>query len=301
MFKPAYHTQVELLLDILGIIKWDSCFALKGGTAINFFYADLPRLSVDIDLVYLPIKLRAEAFTQMISEFKKYVALFNSLKMQAIHSNVSASNPVGKIIVIRGPARVIIEPNIIVRGTILESYQRELKQTAVQMFGKDVVAKCLSEKELYAGKLLAMMDRQHPRDIFDMLVYLEKGGVIHELMDIFIAYLLQTNRPFHELLAPNFLDITLAYENAFAGMTFEPISLKKLLETREMIFENVKANFTDAHIKFLRSVLEEKPAWALLPFTNINKLPGIQWKMQNIAKMSLVKRNEQIKAIEKLV
>src|SRR3546814_20522732 len=33
----------------------EDIFALKGGTAINLFVRDLPRLSVDIDLVYLPV------------------------------------------------------------------------------------------------------------------------------------------------------------------------------------------------------------------------------------------------------
>lgn len=300
MFNTEYRTQVELLLDILGIMKWDSCFALKGGTSINFFYVDIPRLSVDIDLVYLPIKSRTEAFSQMIAEFQKYSALFNKLNMRAIRSNTSSSNTVGKIIVMRGPARVIIEPNIIVRGTVLEPRFKMLHPKVVQMFGKEVRVCCLNEKELYAGKLLAMLDRQHPRDIFDMMVYIEKGGLINELMDIFIIYLLQTDRPFHELLAPNFLNIDLAYENAFSGMTLEPISLKKLQETRELIVRQVQKNLTNIHFKFLGSVLEGSPSWSLVPFANLQTLSGIQWKLQNIAKMSSVKRTEQIKALESI-
>jgi hypothetical protein len=35
-----------------------ACFALKGGTAINLFVQDMPRLSVDIDLTYLPVESR---------------------------------------------------------------------------------------------------------------------------------------------------------------------------------------------------------------------------------------------------
>ena len=46
-----YWEQVRLLVEILPFVAEEDCFALKGGTAINFFMRDLPRLSVDIDLV----------------------------------------------------------------------------------------------------------------------------------------------------------------------------------------------------------------------------------------------------------
>ena len=59
---PQYKDQVGLLLDILPIIAKKKCFALKGGTALNLFIWNMPRLSVDIDLVYLPINDRNDAF-----------------------------------------------------------------------------------------------------------------------------------------------------------------------------------------------------------------------------------------------
>lgn len=57
--NEAYREQVRLMLDLLPFIADDSIFALKGGTAINFFVRDMPRLSVDIDLTYLPLEDRA--------------------------------------------------------------------------------------------------------------------------------------------------------------------------------------------------------------------------------------------------
>jgi hypothetical protein len=46
---------VALLIRILPLVAVEKDFALKGGTAINLFVRDLPRLSVDIDLTYLPV------------------------------------------------------------------------------------------------------------------------------------------------------------------------------------------------------------------------------------------------------
>ena len=57
--------QVNLLIRLLPFIAQEDCFALKGGTAINLFVRDLPRLSVDIDLVYLPIEERAQTMKRI--------------------------------------------------------------------------------------------------------------------------------------------------------------------------------------------------------------------------------------------
>ena len=51
-----YYKQVQLLMDVIPFIAKEETFALKGGTAINLFIQDLPRLSVDIDLTYLPVE-----------------------------------------------------------------------------------------------------------------------------------------------------------------------------------------------------------------------------------------------------
>ena len=60
-----YRQQVELLVRTLPSVAAENVFALKGGTAINLFVRDLPRLSVDIDLTYLPVKPRDESLTEI--------------------------------------------------------------------------------------------------------------------------------------------------------------------------------------------------------------------------------------------
>lgn len=61
MSPQAYRAQVELLLACIPHIAKEKVFALKGGTAINLFVRDFPRLSVDIDLTYLGNEARTEA------------------------------------------------------------------------------------------------------------------------------------------------------------------------------------------------------------------------------------------------
>ena len=68
--KNSYFRQVELLVRILPLVGEHPCFALKGGTAINLFYRNMPRLSVDIDLVYVPIGEQAPSLDTMTRNLK---------------------------------------------------------------------------------------------------------------------------------------------------------------------------------------------------------------------------------------
>ncbi len=68
--SSKYLEQVSTLIDIIPLISSDNRFAIKGGTAINLFLFDLPRLSVDIDLCYLPLTTRETALGD-ISQFIK--------------------------------------------------------------------------------------------------------------------------------------------------------------------------------------------------------------------------------------
>ena len=60
-----YRKQVQLLVRVLPLVDTEKCFALKGGTAINLFYRALPRLSVDIDLLYIPMEERELELNQL--------------------------------------------------------------------------------------------------------------------------------------------------------------------------------------------------------------------------------------------
>ncbi|MCD6211959.1 MAG: nucleotidyl transferase AbiEii/AbiGii toxin family protein, partial [Sulfurovum sp.] len=66
-----YYKQVQLLLEVLPYINNEECFALKGGTAINMFVRDMPRLSVDIDLMYLPIEDRTSSLNHIAESLER--------------------------------------------------------------------------------------------------------------------------------------------------------------------------------------------------------------------------------------
>ena len=63
--NEAYRRQAALLIKTLPLVAAETAFALKGGTAINLFVRDMPRLSVDIDLTYVPVADRESSLKEI--------------------------------------------------------------------------------------------------------------------------------------------------------------------------------------------------------------------------------------------
>ncbi len=297
-FDKAFKEQADLLITVMGYMRWDQCFALKGGTALNLFYADMPRLSVDIDLVYLPLNSREEALKEMKSTLTHCKEKLNKSGLQAQMTEGPGDNPVGKLVISRGRAAIKIEPNTIMRGTFYPVEVRTLSNEAGAYFQQEVDVACLGFLELMAGKLVAMLDRQHPRDIFDMMHFLKSGNSLKSITDIFVAYLAQANRPFSELLKPNIKDIGQVFKANFEGMTREKVSLDELIAYRGEIIEQLPGLLRENYKGLLISIMEDRPKWEKLPFKNIGDYPGVQWKLFNIRKMSLDKIKEEIRLID---
>src|SRR5882757_5437238 len=115
-----YRDQVSLLLRLLPIVGRENDFALKGGTAINLFVRDLPRLSVDIDLAFLPLSYRAAALVAIQDGMARLARSITQL-IPRIRVQMSA-NPVSpKLVVSSDRARVKIEPNTTVRGSVFSA------------------------------------------------------------------------------------------------------------------------------------------------------------------------------------
>ena len=150
----------------------------------------------------------------------------------------------------------------------------------------DLALPLLSTEEIYGGKLVAAMDRQHPRDLFDAMELFEHGGVTPEIRRAFVVYLASHNRPLHEVLFPQPKDIRLAYEGSFAGMTNEAVSLDALLETREKLFRESPASLDANERDFLRTLALARPDWSLLGIPHLEELPAIRWRLQNLRELS---------------
>lgn len=293
MKESPYFKQAELMLRAIPHVAAETCFALKGGTAINLFVQDMPRLSVDIDLAYLPVEESRETALNKISEALHRIAAaikkaIPGAKVQ--ESRAQEPERIAKLIVSTGQAQIKIEPNEVIRGSVFPVEERELTKRAEEMFERSVTAWTLSVPDLYGGKLCAALDRQHPRDLFDVRVLLEQEGVTDEIRKAFVVYLASHDRPISELLDPTRKDIRQVYEGEFAGMTVDKIAYEDLIAARERLIEIVKYDLTEDEKAFLISLKEGQPKWSVMGIEGIEKLPAIQWKLKNIQRMNEKKR-----------
>ncbi len=114
----------------------------------------------------------------------------------------------------------------------------------------------MSVPDIYGGKICAALDRQHPRDFFDIRLLLENEGLTDEIRRAFVVYLASHDRPMNELLKPKWKDIKSVFEKEFKGMTLEPVNLKDLLETRDEMLRLIHKGLKDKEKNFLLSLKE---------------------------------------------
>ncbi len=287
--KEEYTEQVRLLIRLLPFIDKENCFALKGGTAINLFYRPLPRLSVDIDLLYLPMEDRETSITNIKAALARITEDIkaNIGGVQVQNTTLQQDNSL-RLIVSSGDARVKIELSPVIRGSLFPAVRMEVREEVEREFGyaEMLVA---SHPDLYAGKLCAALDRQHPRDLFDVIQLYENEGLTDDLRKTFLVFLVSHFRPMAELLNPNRKDISGIYENEFLQMAEIDVSLDELIAVRERLIADINAQMTDDERQFLLSVKNRKPNWILLGMHDpglVAELPSVKWRLLNLAKLS---------------
>lgn len=277
-----YADTVRLLLDIAPEVFANDIFAMKGGTAINLFVQDMPRLSVDIDVVYLPWQVPREQALQAINQ--ELAAIAERVASLGVQTRLIRSKEMGdtKLVAENATSQVKVEVNVVFRGSVLPVIRQPLSARTRDLFGVEFAVPTLDTAELYAGKLVAALDRQHPRDLFDVWRLFETGGMTDAMVECFVVYLAGHNRPTHEVLFGNDKDIAAEYERAFVGMTEMECPLDHLLETRRRLRHELPRRLSAAHRQFLSSLARAQPQWSLLQCTHAEQLPALRWKLANL-------------------
>ena len=299
MKDTVFFSQAELLLRILPLIHKEDMFALKGGTAINFFVRDLPRLSIDIDLAYLLVSERDFALNDISGTL---IRISEGIKKRipgtkTVLKNIHGTNILKGMVVNQEEVTVKIEPNLVIRGSVYPPETKLLSKKAQELFELSVQSRILSADELYAGKICAALDRQHPRDLFDVHLLLKNEGFKAEIRKAFIVYLISHPRPIIEILHPKPKDIRAVFENEFKGMIAENVTCEDLYTTREHLVSMILNELTTQEKQFIVSFKEVLPNWELLGLEGIENLPAVKWKLLNIGKMNPSKHK---KAVHKL-
>ena len=302
-FNDIYRRQVDLLVQTLPYVAEEECFALKGGTAINLFVRDLPRLSVDIDLTYLPIADRDQSLAEIDVALGRIGERIKSVMkgIRVTESTPATQQTINKLI-LRTPDRVQIKIEVtpVLRGCVYDPELMTVCGKAEEQFGFAEIS-VLSFADLYAGKILATLDRQHPRDLFDVHQLLKNEGIHDEMRTALVIYLISHDHSPHTLLSPAARDITHDYERNFIGMTEEDVAMETLLATRTALVDNIASNMSEDHRHFLVSFYRRKPEWSLLKLDGLDQLPAVRWRELNLDKAGEETRADIVRKLEKVL
>ncbi len=280
-----YIETARLMTRVVPLVFVDETFALKGGTAINMFVRDMPRLSVDLDLVFPDHMLpRNEALRRINSTIRESVL---RLKKQGFQTRAIAAANAGetKLLVRRDRLELKIEVNFVMRGTIHPVRMASLTPRARDTLQADLEISIVSLEDMYGGKLVAAMDRQHPRDLFDVMQLFAHEGITAGIRRAFVVYLASSNRPIHEVLSPSLRDIRHEYEHDFKDMPTEPVPIEELLSARERMMRELQQGLSGDERRFLLSLVRAEPEWSLLGIEHLEHLPALRWKLHNLQRL----------------
>lgn len=296
--NDAYKQQVRLLLGVLPEVAKEDCFAMHGGTAINLFVRDMPRLSVDIDLTFVELSEREEAISAINEALVRIKERIETLYRQAL---VTHQSDTCKLQISNQDAQIKIEVNMVTRGLLGEASKLQLCAAAQEEFDAFSAVSVVSIGQLYGGKLCAALDRQHPRDLFDVRLLLDNEGFNDEVKQGFIYGLVCSNRPTHELLSPNLIDQSVAFTNQFEGMSRLSFNYADFENTRLELIRAIEKQLDDNDKTFLMSFSRLEPNWAIYDF---QEFPSVKWKIRNLAKLqqsNQEKYHQQLGALEKIL
>lgn len=299
--NKAYRKQVELLLTILPSVAEESNFALHGGTAINLFENNLPRLSVDIDLTYTTFSDRESDLSAIRNSLENVKQKIKKRIPSIVFPNTAASAEHLKLFCETKDALVKIEVNQINRGLIGEVRQMPLCDKAQEEFDSFCEMNVVSQKQLWGGKIIAALDRQHPRDLFDINGLLKGTRFTEDIKAGFIFFLLCSKRPIHEILSPQCLNQESAFNNQFEGMTDSEFTYQEYEATREELIKIIQDQLTEEEKGFLLAFAKGEPDWS---YVDYNQYPAVKWKLTNIntlKKMNAEKLKEQTTLLEKIL
>jgi len=283
--NQLYLDSARLLTRVAPLVLVDDTFALKGGTAINLFVRDMPRLSVDLDLVFRDHSLPREQALERINEaIRQCAARLQRLGFQT-HAPAAAESGETKLLVRRGGIEVKIKVNFVMRGVVRPVRTVSLTPNARETLQADLEIPVVSLEDAYGGKLVAAMDRQHPRYLFDVMQLFAHEGITAGIRRTFVVYLASHNRPVHEVLFPSLRDIRQEFENNFSGMTAEAVKLDALLAARERMVRELQQGLNANERRFLLSLVAAEPEWSLLGVPHLEQLPGPRWKLQNLERL----------------
>ena len=170
------------------------------------------------------------------------------------------------------------------RGVVHDPEIRAVSEEVADAFGYAEM-QIVSFEDLFGGKLHAALDRQHPRDLYDVKLLYENEGLTDDLIRTFLVYIACSARPVHELLNPNRIDLDQPYSREFEGLTKKSVGLDELLATREKLIVDIHSRLDKNTGRFLLSLHDGIPEFGVIDRPRAAELPAVRWKLLNLRRL----------------
>jgi hypothetical protein len=224
----------------------------------------MPRLSVDLDLTFRNYQLdRNAAIEQITASLQSSAARLRSLGY-SVHARTTSEGHESKLFIRQNGIRVKVEANYVIRATVSPVDRLALRPRASAALMADLSLPLVSHADLYGAKLVAALDRRHPRDLFDVMELLEAEGITPAIRQAFVVYLASNDRPVHEVLFPALKDLSYEFTHGFLGMTEFEVTLAERESARARMIAMLHSELSDNQRDFLLSLVQNKPQWQLL-------------------------------------
>lgn len=157
-----------------------SRLVLKGGTALNLFYWDCPRLSVDVDLNYTGAVAAAEMRDERPELFKAIEAVAEA---EGYRPQLGSDDYANRTVylwydsVLGARDHLQVDVNFLMRVCLFDTDRRA---AVLQIGASQIEFPLVAIEEVMAGKLVALLDRGAPRDLYDCYTFVLHGKVWNE-------------------------------------------------------------------------------------------------------------------------
>ena len=294
-----YQRQATLLIELLPTVARQSDFALYGGTAINLFLLDAPRLSIDLDLKFLP-PLKIDAAKARIDEILQEVRaeIEKDIPGTRVEQEQKQDRRLPRLLVIRDRdgALVKIEVNPLQVGSIFSPQPRQLSAKVAADFSVAATTmEILAPAEIYAGKIAAALERAHPRDLFDIRQMPDSIWDDQRLWAaLAVCLAMSRGRDLHRLIAEKNagkIIVSLDYENFAPMMRTARATLQELEEAGSRLHARLLSRMPAGCKKLLVDFFCGQADWSAIG-VDIDALPGLQWRSEGIRKMEGRRKRE---------
>jgi len=292
-FQKDILEKVYRLADLLKTIYGDEFLkgklVVKGGTAINFIYFNMPRLSVDIDFNFVSkepredmLKSRENIDKILTKSFTMNEYETEKIKPYALlQYNLKYTNTAGNI------DRMKIEINFMERIPVFEIVEKKISIFDIPEFK----VRTYTPEELFATKLRALFTRTAPRDMFDIYMLLKSGLKLDEkaLKKCFIFYF---------CLAKDFRKLGLESIGRIDSLEIKKFLLPLMEKGKKIDMDEIskKVNefaskmlvLNENEHKFIESFYEQKNVDLDLLFEDVKynprlkEHPMIEWRLKNM-------------------